>query len=615
MPALARPRARIWLGGVLLISALYLGLYLTRGWYPHDEGANGQTAERVLQGEVPHLDFDEPYTGLLTYVHALAFELGGFRLPVLRIPLYLATLLWLAAFFRIGIRFVSAASAAALTVLALAWSVPNYPASMPSWYNLFCATFGVLALLKWDETGARRWLFLAGLAGGVSFLIKFSGLFYAAGALLFLLYATRERRAGPEGEGSEAPRPRRAAAALISTGLLVFVAALWRAISPYYWPRTVLHFVLPGALLAGALVAREWVPAADSDLRRLRSLFGALLPYLAGIALPVAIFFGAFGIMGALSDLLHGVFVAPFRRLAFANMRPPPPLWILASIPLLLVLWPRVHSDPPRWRRVALGVALVLTVVLWLASVNRFAHRAIWESIRSLIPLTSGVAAAVIGFPQFAVSWTGRNRRGFVLLAAVTATASLIQFPYSSPIYFLYTAPLLLLTLVALIQGIGRTPRQLASIALAFYGVFALLLATPGAVVRLALQYEPEHATVPLELPRGGLHVLPGDAALYGAMIPELQLRAGAGAIWAGPDAPEIYFLGGFRNRTRSLFDFLAGEGTELLAMLDREGVRAIAVNWQPAFSPRLSPALTDVLRARFPEAVGMGHFELRWRR
>lgn len=123
---------RRWRLATLVIGALVTFLNIDRGWYPHDEGANGQTAERVLHGEVPYRDFDEPYTGLLTYVHALAFKLGGVRLPVLRIPLYIATLLWLAAFFAIAVRFVSPAAAGAITLAALVWSVPNYPASMPS---------------------------------------------------------------------------------------------------------------------------------------------------------------------------------------------------------------------------------------------------------------------------------------------------------------------------------------------------------------------------------------------------------------------------------------------------------------------------------------------------
>ena len=51
-----------------------------RGWIPHDEGMLGQSAERVLTGEVPHVDYEEPYTGGLSLMHALVFRLAGIDL-------------------------------------------------------------------------------------------------------------------------------------------------------------------------------------------------------------------------------------------------------------------------------------------------------------------------------------------------------------------------------------------------------------------------------------------------------------------------------------------------------------------------------------------------------
>lgn len=251
---MSRSVARLWLAATVVLGGLYLGLYLNRGWYPHDEGALGQAAERLLDGEVPHRDFDEPYTGLLTYLHAAAFAVGGIRLTVPRIPLLLLTLVWLAVVFRIATRSTGPPVAALIALVALVWSVPNYPASMPSWYNLFFATFGALFLLRWTETGAGKWLVLAGLAGGVSFLVKLSGLFYVAGALLFILYATkpavREANSAPD-------RWTHAFRVAVTLALLVLVLLLWRSIAPLYWPRVIYHFVLPGAALALALALRE----------------------------------------------------------------------------------------------------------------------------------------------------------------------------------------------------------------------------------------------------------------------------------------------------------------------------------------------------------------------
>jgi hypothetical protein len=52
---------------VLALSALLLAAHLRQGWIPHDEGTLGLSAERVLRGDLPHRDFDEVYTGGLSY--------------------------------------------------------------------------------------------------------------------------------------------------------------------------------------------------------------------------------------------------------------------------------------------------------------------------------------------------------------------------------------------------------------------------------------------------------------------------------------------------------------------------------------------------------------------
>src|SRR5437879_9279414 len=171
-----------------LLSATYLGMNLKRGWVPHDEGTLGQSAERLMRGELPHRDFNQPYTGGLAYLDAAAFRLFGVNLIVLRYILFAFFLLWVPAVFAIALEFCAPWPAAGITLLAVAWSVPNYPAAMPSWFCLFFATFGVLALLWHLHLMRPFWLVAAGLCGGVSFLVKTPGPYFVAGVLLFLVY-------------------------------------------------------------------------------------------------------------------------------------------------------------------------------------------------------------------------------------------------------------------------------------------------------------------------------------------------------------------------------------------------------------------------------------------
>src|ERR1700750_2218430 len=73
---------------VILISAWYMATNLKRGWVPHDEGTLAQSAERILQDELPHRDFDEVYTGGLDFVNAAAFRVFGRDLASMRYVLF-----------------------------------------------------------------------------------------------------------------------------------------------------------------------------------------------------------------------------------------------------------------------------------------------------------------------------------------------------------------------------------------------------------------------------------------------------------------------------------------------------------------------------------------------
>src|SRR6266568_1917134 len=135
---------------VMILSIGYVARHLKRGWVPHDEGTLGESAERVLNGELPHRDFDD-YTGGLTFLHALAFRELGISSASMRFVLFVFFVPWIPAIYYVASRFCSMYSAAAVTLLAVAWSVPNYPGPMPSWYNLFFAIFGVAAILRYLE--------------------------------------------------------------------------------------------------------------------------------------------------------------------------------------------------------------------------------------------------------------------------------------------------------------------------------------------------------------------------------------------------------------------------------------------------------------------------------
>ena len=249
-----------WLIGVWLASALYVAPFVDRGWVPHDEGLLGQSAERVSSGQLPHRDFDEVYTGGLSYLHALAFKLGGVRSIALRWTVFAFLLAWVPVVFWIASRSVRPSAAALVTAAAVTWSLPNYFASMPSWYNLFFATFGIAALMRHLETGRVAMAGCGRRRRGVLLPRQVCGpvLHRRRGPV-----SRRERGAALE-RPVQCPAPdasdrRRASSFIAAKAALavVLVGAVSWLVRSHSNRVAILHFVVPVAAVCGFLVWSE----------------------------------------------------------------------------------------------------------------------------------------------------------------------------------------------------------------------------------------------------------------------------------------------------------------------------------------------------------------------
>src|ERR1051326_461999 len=208
---------------VCIVASFFTWYHLNRGWVAIDDGTLAQSALRVFQGQVPHRDFVENYTGGLNYYHAIAFRVLGANLLTLRVAVFIIFLLSVPLTFYIASQLLTPYGAGAVTLLAVACGFPNYPAAMPSWYNLFFAVAGIAALFRYLEHGNRGWLFLAGLVGGFSCLVKIIGLYYVGAVLLFFLFCEQCESAYNGGI-----RRSWMYRVLISLSLSIFVILLWR---------------------------------------------------------------------------------------------------------------------------------------------------------------------------------------------------------------------------------------------------------------------------------------------------------------------------------------------------------------------------------------------------
>lgn len=603
---------------VLSGAGVYVWMQLHQGWIPHDEGTLGQSALRVLRGELPHADFDAMYTGGLAVLHAMAFEVGGIRLTVPRYVLWGAFMLWMPAAYWIARRFVGPLLASVGLLLMVAWSVPNYPAAMPSWYNLFLATFGTAAMLRYLESRRRRWLVLAGVCGGVSILIKIIGVYFLAAAGLFLVALEQSEasvRTAPEAGESAALAYRVAVFGLCAAA----VAALARTVHVPGRMGNLVYFVLPVALLVLLLVWKDRSMGLDGSASRFRDLVSTAVPLGAGAAVPVLLFLVPYVGSGALDELARGLFVLPARRLsdAAAPMAGPrtwgPALLLLSPVALAVIL-------PRRWRW---GLAAITGAVggwVVVEGQQTAVYRVVWSSIRPLLPLIVIGGVGVLArrhADEEGGQWDQRDL-GLFLLLAVAALCGLVQFPFGATIYFMYVAPIAVLAALAAVSAAsGRaSQRPVVLVLLCFHLIFAARWLNTGFIRKMGLRYQPNPHTARLELPRGGLLVPEFEKREYENLVAALDEHARGRFIYAGPDSPEVYYLSGRRNPTRALFEFLSVDdprGSELLSVLREHGVTAVAINRHPAFSDPLEERTLELLSERYPRSTRIGHFLVRW--
>lgn len=622
----------VWIAG-----GLYVWHDLDRGWWPNNAGAIGLSAERVLKGEMPHRDFDEIYTGGVDYLHALAFKLLGTNFASMRRVLFAVFLTWIPAVYYIATRFTSPVTAGMVSLLAVTWSLPIYSEPIASWYNLFFATHGAAALLRYLETDSRRWLFIAGVCGGLSCLAKIIGLYFlAATGLCFLFWEQCASRPGgqiTEGlDNSTAITTNGRSVgytAFLMLTLLAFVVPLAAVIHSHHGLNGIIHFVAPSTMLGAFLLWKEFTAARTCSAARFRALWHFLSPFVSGVCLIIGLFLMPYVFDGSLNELARGLFVSPLQRLTVTSNPPPNGLiTLIPTLPIILLLawssrWPlRVQYG------MAGGLLLALAIFTWKGNSWPY-YGLIILTIRGLIPIivVSGTIMLVFlgcgGVPcrqtrSLEITNQLKWRMIFTLLA-VSGLCSLVQFPVAETIYIFFIAPLGLLTLLAVLsyQRLEATP--VFVILVLFYLIFsAVWINTSIHEGRRYALYVPDDQTELLDIDRaGGIRVRAKEKAEYETLVTFLRKCCYGEYIFATPDCPEVYFLSGFSNPTRTTYDFFDDQqdrNDRIKYILAANNIRAIVLNHRPQYSASPPSELVAYLRREYPQVTDIGSFEVRWK-
>jgi hypothetical protein len=457
-------------------------------------------------------------------------------------------------------------------------------------------------------------LFAAGIAGGLSILVKVIGLYFVAGVLLFLVFETQVTDA----ETAPVTEEHRATAysAFVSLCLAVFALALAVLIRRAFRPGEFMQFVVPGTTIAAFVCYNEWRTRSAGSVRRFQLLLRHLSPFVAGVALPVVVFLIPYVRTSSVDALIYGVFTLPMQRLSFATQ---PAIFVRNAWPLLLVVaWIAIDRYVPTIHRQRLLLLLggALAVLLVAAGSSAPAYRFVWNAARSLMPVlaVAGFIVLVRRRPENEPHPEARER--VVALLSVTAVCTLVQFPYASSIYLYYITPLIALSAFACLTYITDRHHSAAGVLAGFLIAFAVAWNNVADTVFTGVQYKKPAEFRMLDDARGGVAIPIGHAVIYEPLLARLSVVAKGRPIWAYADMPEVYFLSGLPGIGRSPFEFFDPremDETRIIRSIDSLNVSAVVISTNPPFSPLFTESLYKQLGHRFPLTQKFGPFLLLW--
>jgi hypothetical protein len=449
----------------------------------------------------------------------------------------------------------------------------------------------------------RKWLFVAGVCGGVSLLIKVIGAYYIAGALLFLAFLEQSEgeREGTR-KSSWGYRIFSGAAQLAFLSTLIYVLHARLSWAEFY------HFVLPSATLVGLIVLGER-RVAEGTGARFTELVRSVIPFGCGVLSPLVVFLTPYAMSGALHRFISGVTSSAVARAsALAVIRPAPVQYAVFVLPLIGLLAAAMYWDKFQGRVVGAAIGLAAVVIAVRAKQSISILSGVWFSAVMLTPAAVALGAVAVLAVRKRRGRTKLDEQRVVLLVSLAATCGLVQYPFAAPIYLCYALPLTLLALTAIVATSKKQPGTyvLTSVAV-LYLLFGVVTLVPMHLAELT--HTVGHMDK-LQLPRGGVQI--EGASFFRDLSHFLQEHAPNGLLYAGNDCPELYFLSGLKNVTR---DDSGAPPEEVLRALRTTDVKVVVINEAPFFPvSQMSPEVRAEVMKSFPHSSLIGIFRVFWK-
>ena len=445
--------------------------------------------------------------------------------------------------------------------------------------------------------------------------MKITGVYYVAAALLFFGY--REQvEAGRQPDNAYTYSV--GFVVFKALGLMLFTAVLFLLVRQRFAVSQFVEFVLPGAVISGYMMWNEIENGRGEFKMRFYRLLGFIAPFGLGFIGPILLFLFFYIWSGCFEDLYRGLVLIPQRQVSNVAWPMQKPLTMAAALPYAGLLCSSLFRAEHRERSFIPLLAL-LFVCLPLTPILKVFYPFVWRSAIWLLPFVVPIGCLLLVKLRRSERVSDQKRLSVFLMISMAAMISLVQYPFAAPIYFCYAAPLIAVAVLFIVTAQPTIAKGSHLAVLMFYLVFAICLMNPGYVYNLGFYYRQNEPQYTLELERGGIRVHEIYRGVYEKLVREIRLRAAKGSfIYAAPDCPEVYFLSGMQNPTRTMFDHLddpvPNRADRILKVLEEKRVRVVVINLWPQFSRSLDAGLYRSLGTRFPHGMGIDWFVILWR-
>jgi hypothetical protein len=567
-PTLAR--AACFLACVTFAAAAMVHFH-DQQWNGYDDGAYLHVADRIVAGEVLNRDVADHHAGYVNFANALALRLFGNDAVSLRYPLaVMGVINAVLAFWLLvpaGLPYATAGSVATTCLSFVQFMNPT-----ANWYGL-TLTFVIAAVMAWARPGGTTRYLALGLLVGLVFLFRqLTGVFVAMGVLFYVLL--------------ELPQQSRGGGAWAGKALMFVMAA---GLAGYLLRKTdVITFFMYGVwplALLGWGVARS--RAANGDVLRLLVRLGA----------------------GA----------------------------VVASLPLLA--YHLYHGSLGAWFHDTVVAAAAMNTLSYLEGF-RYWRSCMLNGARSVVRPDHFVDGAVGVFwlvmpalPVLAgamVTWLLWRRPGndnwerennwprLAPLPVLGVFYFLVALHFQKWLYFFFGAPVLLVGLLAMMPLAAPVVRRTAvSTVLVLSLVGFVFLAGPVRAV-VPGREQPLVEAKEHRVPRLGLQLEKSQAELYRQIVEITERETAEGdPILVAPLSPEIYYVTGRRNPTRSYnmsLDLRSPADVErFMGEISRDGSRPKLVFYYPKnnYNTPQARALMERVKERYSPAGQCGPFEV----